>query len=89
MTYAIGRHADHRDMPAVRRIVREAEASDYTFESIVLGVIKSESFRKRAAPIEEPGKPGTEHRQDTVSAALLPARSELPGSRVKSVAGGN
>lgn len=89
MTYAIGRHADHRDMPAVRRIVREAEASNYTFESIVLGVIKSESFRKRAAPIEEPGKPGTEHRQDTVSAALLPARSELPGSRVKSVAGGN
>jgi len=32
----------------VRRIAREAAAKDYTFESLVLGVVKSDAFRKRA-----------------------------------------
>lgn len=50
MTYAVGRHVDYHDMPAVRHIVREAAAANYTFESIVLGVVKSDAFRKRAAP---------------------------------------
>lgn len=49
LTYAVGRHVDYRDMPAVRRIVRDAAAKHYTFESIVLGVVQSDAFRKRAA----------------------------------------
>jgi len=48
-TYAVGRSADYRDMPAVRKIVRGAEADNYRFESIVLGVISSDAFRKREA----------------------------------------
>jgi hypothetical protein len=47
LTYALGRSLDHRDMPAVRSIVRHAEADDYRFESIVLGIIASDAFRKR------------------------------------------
>jgi hypothetical protein len=50
MMYAVGRHIDHRDMPAVRRIVRDAKADNYTFESIVLGVVQSDAFRRRAPP---------------------------------------
>jgi hypothetical protein len=46
-TYALGRSMDYRDMPAVRKIVRGAEADNYRFESIVLGVISSDAFRKR------------------------------------------
>ena len=38
------------DMPTVRRIVRRAAADDYRFESIVLGVVSSDAFRKREAP---------------------------------------
>jgi hypothetical protein len=49
MTYALGRTLDYRDMPAVRRIVRQAAADDYRFKSIVLGVISSDAFRKREA----------------------------------------
>jgi hypothetical protein len=37
-------------MPAVRKIVRGAEAGGYRFESIVLGIINSDAFRKREAP---------------------------------------
>ncbi len=48
MTYAVGRPADHRDMPTVRRIIREAAADNNRFESIVYGVVSSDAFRKRA-----------------------------------------
>ena len=50
LTYALGRSIDYRDMPAVRKIVRGAEADHYRFESIVLGIISSDAFRKREAP---------------------------------------
>jgi hypothetical protein len=49
MTYALGRSLDYHDMPAVRRIVRNAAADNYRFKSIVLGVIASDAFRKREA----------------------------------------
>jgi mono/diheme cytochrome c family protein len=47
MTYALGRSLDYRDMPVVRRIVRDAAKDDYRFKSIVLGVVSSDAFRKR------------------------------------------
>jgi hypothetical protein len=48
-TYALGRSADYRDMPTVRRIVRQAAKDGYRFESIVLGIVESDAFRKREA----------------------------------------
>lgn len=48
LTYALGRSIDHHDMPAIRRIVREAAEDNYRFEAIVLNVVNSEAFRKRA-----------------------------------------
>ena len=47
MTYGLGRSLDYRDMPTVRRIVRQSAADQYRFKSIVLGVINSDAFRKR------------------------------------------
>jgi len=49
LTYALGRSIDYLDMPAVRKIVRGAQADDYRFESIVLGIVSSDAFRKREA----------------------------------------
>src|SRR5687768_6104536 len=49
MTYALGRSLDYRDMPTVRRIVRQAAADNYRFKTIVLGVVSSDAFRKREA----------------------------------------
>jgi hypothetical protein len=49
LTYALGRSIDYRDMPVVRKIVHGAEANDYRFESVVLGIISSDAFRKREA----------------------------------------
>jgi hypothetical protein len=54
MTYALGRSLDYRDMPTIRRIVRESAADNYRFRSIVLGVVSSDAFRKREAEDHEP-----------------------------------
>jgi hypothetical protein len=47
LSYALGRVVDHRDMPAVRRIVREAAEEDYRFSALVLGVAESDPFLMR------------------------------------------
>ncbi len=47
MTYGVGRGTEYYDMPQVRRIVREAEDSNYSFSSLVLGVVNSPQFRMR------------------------------------------
>jgi len=47
LTFALGRTVDYRDMPAVRSIVRRAGADNYRFESVVLGIVSSDAFRKR------------------------------------------
>ena len=53
MTYALGRRVDYQDQPAVRAIARDAEESDYSMSSFVLGVVTSDQFRlKRAAGTE-------------------------------------
>jgi hypothetical protein len=51
MTYALGRSLDYRDMPVVRRIVRQAAADEYRFKSLVLGIITSDAFRKREVEV--------------------------------------
>ena len=51
MAYALGRPLESFDRPAVRRIVRDAEASDYSWSAIVVGIVKSPSFLRRAAPV--------------------------------------
>jgi hypothetical protein len=50
LTYALGRVVDYRDMPAVRKIVREAGKKDYRFSELVWQMVVSEPFRMRVAP---------------------------------------
>ncbi len=47
MTYALGRGLEHTDMPTLRRVVREAAADDYRFQSVVLGIVTSDPFLMR------------------------------------------
>ena len=51
MAYGLGRPLEYFDRPAVRKIVRDAEVSDYTWSSLVIGIVKSPSFLRRAAPV--------------------------------------
>ena len=47
LTYALGRGLDYYDMPAVRRIVRDAAADDYRLQSIIVGIVNSYPFLHR------------------------------------------
>ena len=54
LTYALGRGAEYYDMPAVRKIVRDAKATNYRVSSLVLGIVNSVPFqmRRSAGPAE-------------------------------------
>ena len=47
LTYAMGRGVEYYDEPSVRKIKREAAASDYRWSSLILGIVNSEPFQMR------------------------------------------
>jgi uncharacterized protein DUF1592/uncharacterized protein DUF1588/uncharacterized protein DUF1585/uncharacterized protein DUF1595 len=57
LMYGISRNVQYFDQPAVRAIVDQARASNYTFASLVLGVVKSAPFQMRKAQEEPPKTP--------------------------------
>ena len=54
LMYGIGRNVQYFDQPAVRAIVKDSARNNYTFASLVLGVVKSVPFQMREAqaPVE-------------------------------------
>ena len=68
MAYALGRRVEYYDQPAIRQIVRRAADDDYSISSLVLGVVKSDAFRMKRAPLataEEQPANGTDPSRDT------------------------
>ena len=56
LTYALGREVEYSDLPAVRKITREAAASDSRWSSIILGIVKSVPFQMsitRSAEVQQ------------------------------------
>jgi hypothetical protein len=47
LTYAIGRSVEYYDMPAVRKIERDAAVGDYRWSSMILGIVRSAPFQMR------------------------------------------
>jgi mono/diheme cytochrome c family protein len=47
LTYALGRGLEYYDMPAVRKIVREAGTHDFRFSSLIAGVVNSAPFEMK------------------------------------------
>lgn len=50
MMYSLGRGLEVHDMPAVRNIVDQAARDDYSFSSIIMGIINSNQFQKITIP---------------------------------------
>jgi hypothetical protein len=53
LAYATGRRVEYFDQPAVRSIAHEAESNGYRMSSFILGVVKSDPFRKARAPASD------------------------------------
>jgi mono/diheme cytochrome c family protein len=47
LTYALGRGLEHYDMPAVRKIVRDAARNKYRASSLIVGIVNSRPFLMR------------------------------------------
>lgn len=58
LTYGLGRGVEAQDMPLVRKIAHDAARNNNKFSSLVLGVVKSEPFRKNMK-LQETGIPTT------------------------------
>jgi hypothetical protein len=48
--YAVGRNIQYYDAAAVRAVVRDAAAENYTFAALIEGIAKSVPFRLRRVP---------------------------------------
>lgn len=53
MTYGLGRTLEPYDEPAVRGILRAAAKEDYSFSSIVRGIVESAPFQMKMKPMPE------------------------------------
>ena len=54
LIFALGRGIESSDAPAVRKIVREAQANDFRFSSVIIGVVNSTPFTmRRASPVNQ------------------------------------
>ena len=86
LTYALGRGVEAHDMPAVRRIVRDAAANDYRFSSLVLGIVNSVPFQMRMKPVAEPTSTrlaaGSRHVSGSVGVAVFEPQATDVGSRL-------
>jgi mono/diheme cytochrome c family protein len=49
LAFAIGRGLEYYDQPTVRKIVRDAQASEYRWSSLILGIVESPAFLMRNA----------------------------------------
>ena len=52
LSYALGRRVEHFDQPAIRAIVRQAEADNYRMSSFITGIVTSVPFRMKQAEAE-------------------------------------
>jgi hypothetical protein len=50
LTYALGRPLDAADQPAVRKIMRAAAPSQYSFNAVLSGIVNSQAFRTKQPP---------------------------------------
>ena len=53
LAYALGRRSEYFDQPAIRAMVKLAEANDYKMSSFIVGVIKSDAFQMKRAEARE------------------------------------
>jgi hypothetical protein len=49
LIYALGRGMEYYDQPHVRTIIRSTAASNYSFSSLILGIVRSVPFQMRRA----------------------------------------
>jgi hypothetical protein len=81
MMYSVNRPLEYFDMPQVRKVVRDSKKENYTFASLVTGIVNSPAFRKqgatatvsKAAPAASPAKQAQAKQADAKQVQAKPA----------------
>ena len=50
LIFALGRGVETYDAPAIRQIIRHAQADNFRFSSLILGIVNSTPFQMRKTP---------------------------------------
>jgi hypothetical protein len=50
LTFSLGRELGYFDAPAIRAITRDAAGSNYSFSSLIVGIVNSAPFQMRRSP---------------------------------------
>ena len=80
LMYSVNRPLQYFDMPQVRKIVRDAKKDNYTFASLVLGVINTDAFRKQGPPALSKVAPKVASAVANATNEKLPAASAIKAS---------
>ena len=71
LAWALGRGIEYYDLPAVRKIVREAAANDYRWSSIIEGIVKSVPFQMSSVRPSESQLAGAESAPASVATSIV------------------
>jgi len=69
LIYAVNRRLEYFDMPQVRKIARDAKQDNYTFASLVMGIVNTDAFRKQAVPVKTAPKLSAANTASSIGAA--------------------
>ena len=75
MTYALGRRLEYYDQPTIRDIVRKGAADNYSWSSLVLGIVESPAFTSSVAAQQLAENPTEEAAESTEPKALASSRN--------------
>ena len=79
------RELEYFDMPQVRRIARDAKKDNYTFASLVLGIVNTDAFRLQGAAGKAPAKLAPVSQVTSqVTAEKLPGASAVKAAEARS-----
>lgn len=81
MKYSVNRDLKYFDMPQVRKVVRDAKKDNYTFASLILGIVKTDAFRKQGPA--DVSKAAPKATPKTEAAAKLPVSSAIKATAAR------
>lgn len=80
LAWALGRGIEYYDLPAVRKIMREAAPSDYRWSAIIEGIVKSVPFQMSSVRAPESRLAGAESATSSFVASVVKGK-EVPTRR--------
>jgi hypothetical protein len=84
MMYSVNRPLEYFDRPQVRKVVRDAKKDNYTFASLVLGIVNTDAFRKQGPVQVSKAAPANVASKSTATPTGSGVASEIKAATARS-----